>query len=123
MVIAGLPDSLDANASGLPTCRRIWLADDFPLAGLVGEAVADLKLHREDAAFGWRRLADVNYWAAGGSVQRGESEQVGISLFRRHPPLEYHAACAGHSLELAVAIGGAAEIGLDPEWPRPKRRA
>jgi len=44
-----------------PTCRRIWLADDFPLAGLVGEAVADLKLHREDAALGWRRLADGNY--------------------------------------------------------------
>jgi len=61
MVIAGLPDSLDANASGLPTCRRICLADDFPLAGLVGEAVADLKLHREDAALGWRRLADGNY--------------------------------------------------------------
>ena len=28
---------------------------------------------------------------------------------------------AGHSLKLAVAIGGTAEIGR-PEWPRPKRR-
>ncbi len=57
----------------------------------------------------------------GSLAARPPQVQVGISLFRRHPPLEYHAACAGHSLELAVAIGGTAEIGR-PEWPRPKRR-
>lgn len=40
-----------------------------------------------------------------GSVQRGESEQVGVGLFRRHPPLEHHAACAGHGQLIAVRRG------------------
>jgi hypothetical protein len=54
MVITGLANSLDANARGLATCRRIRTADDLPLAGLNDQAVAGLKLHREDAALGRR---------------------------------------------------------------------
>jgi hypothetical protein len=52
MVIAGLADSPDADARGLAACRRVRPADDLPLAGLVGEAFADLKLHREEAVLG-----------------------------------------------------------------------
>ena len=41
-----LADPLDANAGVLPACCRVRLADDFPLPGLVYEAVTDPKLHR-----------------------------------------------------------------------------
>src|SRR5262245_43252895 len=40
-----------------------------------------------------------------GSVQRRESEQVGVSLSRRHPPVEDHAARAGHGQSIAVPRG------------------
>ena len=46
----GLADPPNANAGVLPGVRRVRSADDFPFAGLVGEAVADLKLHREDTS-------------------------------------------------------------------------
>ncbi len=49
-----LADPLDANAGVLPACCRVRLADDFPLPGLVYEAVTDPKLHRQDAACGGR---------------------------------------------------------------------
>jgi hypothetical protein len=49
-----LADPLNANVRGLATRCRVGPADDLSLAGLVGEAVADLKLHWEDAACGWR---------------------------------------------------------------------
>src|SRR2546428_4621844 len=43
------------HAGALAARRHVRPADDLPLAGLVGEPVADLKLHREDAACGRRR--------------------------------------------------------------------
>src|SRR4029453_13086454 len=44
----GLADPPNANAGVFPGVRRVRAADDFPLAGLIGEAIADPKLHRED---------------------------------------------------------------------------
>ena len=52
MVIVGLADSLDANASVLAACRCVRPTDDLPLAGLIDEPVADPKLHPQDAARG-----------------------------------------------------------------------
>jgi hypothetical protein len=49
-----LANPVDANAGVLPACCRVRLADDFPLPGLVDEAVTDPKLHRQDAARGRR---------------------------------------------------------------------
>src|SRR6266581_8359706 len=54
----GIADPLDADTRVLPPGRRVGPGDDLPLAGLVGEAIADLKLHRQDPAGGsGRRLA------------------------------------------------------------------
>ena len=44
----GLVDSLDARVDDPSLRRAVRLPDDFPLAGLVGDAVADLKLYRQD---------------------------------------------------------------------------
>src|SRR4029453_16461106 len=44
----GLVDSLDTCVAEPSARCAIWRRDDFPLAGLVGEAVANPKLHRED---------------------------------------------------------------------------
>jgi len=50
----GLADSQDANARVLATCRRIRPADDFPFSRLVDQAIPDLEIHRQDAAYGGR---------------------------------------------------------------------
>ena len=42
----GVIDSLDTHVDVFPHSRRVRLADDLPLAGLVGESVADSDLHR-----------------------------------------------------------------------------
>jgi len=53
----GLVDSLDARV-GDPSARcAVRRGYDFPLASLVGEAIADLKLHREDLGGGLCRFA------------------------------------------------------------------
>jgi hypothetical protein len=44
--------ALDADVRVLPGVRRVRSADDFVLAGLVHDAVADLELHRKDALLG-----------------------------------------------------------------------
>jgi hypothetical protein len=49
---AGLAHPLNAGAGVLPTGRRVRSAHHFPVAGLVGESVADLKLDRQDATLG-----------------------------------------------------------------------
>jgi len=45
---AGLINSPDAGVDTLAACRRVRRAGDFPLTGLVGEAVSDLQVPRED---------------------------------------------------------------------------
>jgi len=50
-----LVDPLDARVDDLSAPRAIRRADDFPLPGLVDEAIADSKLHRQDGAGGRRR--------------------------------------------------------------------
>ena len=62
-----LIDPPDTSMNGLPTWRRIGPYGDFPLAGLVGQAIADLELHRENAG----RL---------GGRQGGFSESGGFRL-------------------------------------------
>ena len=52
-----------------------------------------------------RRSSKPELWAVGGSVHRRESEEVGVGVFRRHPPLEHHAACAVHGQSIAVPCG------------------
>src|SRR4030095_12187401 len=47
----GVIDSLDARVDVLPGVRRVRPADDFVLAGLVGQPVAASEVHREDARF------------------------------------------------------------------------
>jgi len=47
---AGLADPLDANTRALAARRRVGPTDDFPLSALVGEAIADVELHRQDLA-------------------------------------------------------------------------
>jgi hypothetical protein len=44
----GLIDSPDARADTLAVCGQGRSASDFPLARLVGEAVSDLEVSRED---------------------------------------------------------------------------
>ena len=44
-----LADLLDADVGVLARIGRVRPADDLPLGGLVGEAIADLKFHRKDA--------------------------------------------------------------------------
>ena len=44
----GLINSPDASIDTFAACNRVRLAGDFPLAGLVGEAVPDLEVSRED---------------------------------------------------------------------------
>ena len=44
----GLINSPDARVDTLAACTRVRPAGDFPLAGLVGEAVSDLEVPRED---------------------------------------------------------------------------
>src|SRR2546427_1129681 len=51
----GLIDPPDTSMDGLPTWRRVGSYGDFPVAGLVDEAVADLELHGEQAGRGGRR--------------------------------------------------------------------
>src|SRR5262249_47411178 len=48
----GLVDAPDADMRDLPHVRRIRVADHLILTGLIGETVADLKLHREDLGIG-----------------------------------------------------------------------
>jgi hypothetical protein len=43
-----LGDSLDPRVNDPSACGCVRLPDDFPLAGLVGEAIANPKLHRKD---------------------------------------------------------------------------
>jgi hypothetical protein len=50
-----LADLLDADVCFLPGVRDVGTAGDLPLAGLVGQAVADLKLHRENPGLAGRR--------------------------------------------------------------------
>ncbi len=57
MVIAGLPDSLDANASVLAAGRRVGPADDLSLAGLIGEPVVNLSFIGRTVGGGRCRLA------------------------------------------------------------------
>ena len=45
-------NALHADVGGLPSGRRVRSADDLLLAGLIGEAIADPKLHRQDLADG-----------------------------------------------------------------------
>ena len=53
-----LVNLVDASVNVFPGVRRVQSTDDFPLGGLVSEAVADLEFHREHAALGGRcRLA------------------------------------------------------------------
>ena len=44
----GVINSPDASVDTFAACRRVRPAGDFPLIGLVAEAVSDLKVHRED---------------------------------------------------------------------------
>jgi len=37
-----------ASLDTLAVCGQVRSADDFPLAGLVGEAISDLEPHREN---------------------------------------------------------------------------
>jgi len=55
---AGLINSPDASVDTLAACSRVRSAGDFPIAGLVGEAVADLEVSRED-------VVGLPPWAAG----------------------------------------------------------
>src|SRR5439155_1741910 len=48
----GLADPANANARVLPGVRRVRLADNLPLAGLVRQAIAHAKVHREDLGVG-----------------------------------------------------------------------
>ncbi len=45
----------DAYARGLPATRGVRATGDFPLAGRVGEAVADLEFHRREPVYDGRR--------------------------------------------------------------------
>src|SRR5215470_1698194 len=47
-----LADSLDASMDHPPTRRAIWRPDHLPLSCLVGEAVTNLELRREDLGVG-----------------------------------------------------------------------
>jgi len=44
----GLINPPDASVDAVASCGRVRSAGDFPLTGLVAEAVADLKVYRED---------------------------------------------------------------------------
>jgi len=44
----GLIDSPDARVDTFAACGRVRPPGDFPLAGIAGESVADLKVHRKD---------------------------------------------------------------------------
>ena len=48
----GLADSLDARVNDPSASCAVRRGDDFAVARLVGEAVADSKLHREDLGVG-----------------------------------------------------------------------
>jgi len=61
--------------------------------------------HGHPGLDGWREFSRPELWAAGCSVQHGESEQIGVSLFRRHPSLEHHAARARHGQSITVPCG------------------
>jgi hypothetical protein len=50
----GLIHPFDAHVRGLAAGGRVQSIDDFPLAGLVGDSVADLELHRPEARRGRR---------------------------------------------------------------------
>jgi len=47
---SGLVDLLDTRVDDLSARGGVWPTDDFPRASLVRESVADLELHRQDAA-------------------------------------------------------------------------
>src|SRR2546425_8381881 len=49
----GLADPLHANVRGFPAGRRVRPTDDLPVAGLVGESIADPEVHWQDAGPGW----------------------------------------------------------------------
>ena len=50
----GLVDPLDAGVDDLSAGCAVRPTDDFPLASLVGEAIPDLELHRQNRARGRR---------------------------------------------------------------------
>jgi hypothetical protein len=52
---ATLVDLLDADVCILSGARGVRPSDDLPLAGLVGQSVADLEMHRQHASDGRRR--------------------------------------------------------------------
>ena len=58
----GLINSPDASVDTLAAVGRVRLAGNFPLTGLVGEAVSDLEAHREDVV---GPMSDVPPWVLG----------------------------------------------------------
>jgi hypothetical protein len=109
----GLSDLLDARVDVLPAVRRE--ADDLPLAGLIGEAVAELKVHREDTRLGRRPLpgpssrdaASPSDVSGGEGIQRRAEQFLRELLARRQmhrsdlPPWELNPA-AGRCLPYCV---------------------
>jgi len=56
--LARLTDLPNTDAGVLPGVRRVWPADDLPLAGLIDQAIPELQIHRQDPgrpARGWQR--------------------------------------------------------------------
>src|SRR6266446_9315083 len=76
----GLVDSLDTRVDDPSTRRAVRRGDHFPLPGLVGDVVANLKLHRQDAAPGrrcWLALLPARTWP---SHSTGPRERVDVTL-------------------------------------------
>jgi len=68
----GLTNSPDASVDTLAARSRARSAGDLPLAGLVGESIADLEVYREDVV---GQKPDLTPWAlgcdAGGCLPQG----------------------------------------------------
>jgi hypothetical protein len=86
----GLTNSPDGGVDTLAACSRVRSAGDFPLTGLVGEAVSDLEVHREDVV---GQESDLPLWVLGLTVcaeDRGlpqgvpERVECGFGLSHQH---------------------------------------
>ena len=58
----GVFDSLDAKVDVFPHLRRVRAPDNFVHAGLIGQPIADLKLHREHMGSGRRGGVGLLHW-------------------------------------------------------------
>src|SRR5437016_14130742 len=81
----------------LSATRHVWSADNLPLACLIGQAITDLKLHRQDA--------DRGEWFSRHPPSLAQSRWTALRA-TVHPPAPRPYACVETPVVVAFVPGG-----------------